>query len=404
MRTLVLATDIYTRGGLGGYTAALASRLHGLVEATNARASAFLGSPDLDKQPTDLCVLGTVTNGLREAERGRPVPRVVHYQRKPFGKFFSLERVFEAIRRSLPSEVAADVWVCRFQSRGVARRLLNLVEAPFHQGDINHITGDVHYLALALARRKTILTIADCVTPRFSKGLKYLAAVLWWYRFPASRVAAITVISEFTRNEVLRYARCAPEIVRVIHLPVPSGFVPCPKPFNAERPALLQVGASEHNKNICRVAEAIRGIPCRLDIIGRLTQRQRQALEHNSISYTEQWGLSDQEVLQRYRDCDMVVFASTYEGFGLPIVEGNATGRPVVTSNTCSMPEVAGSAACLVDPFDCSSIRRGILRVINDPDYRNHLIAQGFENVKRFRADTIAAQYAALYREVLSRS
>jgi glycosyltransferase involved in cell wall biosynthesis len=345
-----------------------------------------------------------VTNHLRNPERGRSALRVIYYQRKPYGRYFSLERVFEAIRKSLPSEVAAEAWVCRFQSRGVTRRLLNLVDAPFHQRDINHIAGDVHYLALALAKRKTILTITDCVSPRFLKGLKYHAAVLWWYRFPARRVAAITVISEFTQKEVLRYARCAPEMVRVIHCPVPDGFAPCPRPFNAGRPILLQVGASEPNKNICRVAEAIRGIPCRLDIIGQLTGRQRQTLQHNSISYTEQWGLSDQEILQRYRDCDMVVFASTYEGFGMPIVEGNATGRPVVTSNTCSMPEVAGSAACLVDPFDCSSIRQGVLRVINDHSYRNHLIAQGFENVKRFRADTIAAQYAALYREVLSRS
>ena len=352
---------------------------------------------------SSLLHLGAVTNHWKNAERG-DVFRVIHYRRKPYGRLFSLERVFEAVRRSLPSEVPAKVWGCRFESRGVARRLLNLVEAPFHQGDINHITGDVHYLALALAKRKTILTITDCVGPRFFKGLRHLATVWWWYRFPARRVAAISVISEFTRKEVLRYTRCAPEMVRVIHCPVPDGFAPCPKPFHAERPALLQVGASEHNKNICRVAEAIRGIPCRLDIIGRLTERQRQALEHNSISYTEQWGLSDQEMIQRYRDCDMVVFASTYEGFGMPIVEGNATGRPVVTSNTCSMPEVAGSAACLVDPFDCSSIRQGILRVVNDSDYRHHLIAQGFENVKRFRADAIAAQYAALYREVSSRN
>jgi glycosyltransferase involved in cell wall biosynthesis len=303
----------------------------------------------------------------------------------------------------LPSEVTADVWFCRFQSRRLARRLLNLVEAPFPQGDINHITGDVHYLALTLAKRKTILTITDCIGPRYLKGFKNFTTLLGWYRFPAGRVAAISVISEFTRNEVLNYTRCAPEMVRVIHCPVPDGFVPYPRLFNAERPTLLQVGTGEHNKNICRVAEAIRGIPCRLDIIGRLTERQRQALEHNSISYTEQWGLSDQEILQHYRDCDMVVFASTYEGFGMPIIEGNATGRPVVTSNICSMPEVAGTAACLVDPFDCSSIREGVLRVINDPDYRNHLIAQGFDNVKRFRADIIAAQYAVLYREVLSR-
>src|ERR1035438_8361744 len=167
-------------------------------------------------------------------ERWRPVIRVTHYRRKPYGKLFSLERVFEAIRRSLPPEVAAEVCVCRFQSRRLVRRLLNMMEAPFHQGDINHITGDVHYLALTLAKRKTILTITDCIGPRFLKGFKYLTSVWWWYRLPARRVAAIAVISEFTRQEVLHYTRCAPEMVRVIHCPLPGGFTPCPKPFNSE--------------------------------------------------------------------------------------------------------------------------------------------------------------------------
>src|ERR1039457_1051746 len=139
-----------------------------------------------------------------------------------------------------------------------------------------------------------------------------------------------------------------------------------------------------HNKNICRVAEALQRIPCRLDIIGRLTERQREVLEFNRIQYTEQWDLSDQQVIEKYRQCDLVVFASIYEGFGMPIVEANATGRPVVTSNIGSMPEVAGTAACLVDPFDCASIREGILRVIEDADYRNNLVAQGYENAKRF--------------------
>jgi glycosyltransferase involved in cell wall biosynthesis len=164
----------------------------------------------------------------------------------------------------------------------------------------------------------------------------------------------------------------------------------------------LQVGTGEHNKNICRVAEALRGISCELEIIGRVSERQRQVLERNSISYRSYSNLSDAEVIERYRQCDAVLAASTYEGFGMPIIEANAVGRPVVTSNVCAMPEVAGGAACLVDPFDCASIREGVLRILEDPGYRAGLVKEGFENVKRFHPVRIASEYAALYQEVVS--
>ena len=110
--------------------------------------------------------------------------------------------------------------------------------------------------------------------------------------------------------------------------------------------------------------------------------------------------LSREELVEQYQRCDLLIFASTYEGFGLPIVEANAVGRPVVTSNLWSMPEVAGNAACLVDPLDVASIRAGICRVIQDSAYRERLVEAGFENVKRFQVEGIAAQYANLYRSV----
>jgi glycosyltransferase involved in cell wall biosynthesis len=101
-----------------------------------------------------------------------------------------------------------------------------------------------------------------------------------------------------------------------------------------------------------------------------------------------------------YAQADMVLFASTYEGFGLPIIEAQATGRPVVTSRVTAMPEVAGEGACLVDPYDVSSIRNGVLRVLDDGSYRDSLVHLGFENVRRFEPSLIASQYARLYEEV----
>ena len=101
-----------------------------------------------------------------------------------------------------------------------------------------------------------------------------------------------------------------------------------------------------------------------------------------------------------YEEADIVTLMSTLEGFGMPIVEAQAVGRVVVTSNVSSMPEVAGDGACLVDPLDVSAIRAGIRKVIDDDGYREDLVRRGFENVKRFDPERIAQQYLDLYRRI----
>jgi glycosyltransferase involved in cell wall biosynthesis len=104
----------------------------------------------------------------------------------------------------------------------------------------------------------------------------------------------------------------------------------------------------------------------------------------------------------QYRMADIVCFASLYEGFGLPILEAQATGRPVVTSDRCSMPYVAGGAALLVNPESVDSIRSGIQSLIDNAQLREQLIVQGLENVKRFRISTMCEKYAELYQRVLN--
>lgn len=87
----------------------------------------------------------------------------------------------------------------------------------------------------------------------------------------------------------------------------------------------------------------------------------------------------------------------------MPIVEANVVERPVIAGNVTSMPEIAGDAACLVDPYDVNAIREGVLRIIHDAPYRESLVENGRRNRERFRIETIARQYAEVYRELAGR-
>lgn len=329
--------------------------------------------------------------------------QVMQFLRRPGTGFYSLERLYQDVRDHLPPDIQVETRVNRNFSRGVLGRLSDALAARRSQRDVNHVTGDVHYLTYFLDPRRTVLTILDCISLERSSGLKFWLLWLFWYWLPEKRCAVIAVISESTRQQVLKYLPCDPSKVRVIHCNVSDEFQPAPKPFDVNCPRILHVGTPT-NKNLERHAAALKDIKCRLVIIGQLSPSQTAALQRYHIQYDNLMGLSREALVAEYQRCDLLLFASTYEGFGLPIVEAQAVGRPVVTSNLWSMPEVGGEAVCLVDPFDVESIRAGVQKVLADPGYRDALIAQGLDNVKRFRTKVIAEQYAALYREVNERS
>lgn len=327
-------------------------------------------------------------------------PRVTYYQRKPrsVGNY-SVEFIFDDVRRRLSERIEIKMSYSRFESAGLFKRLFNCIEAIFRQSSVNHVTGDINYIGIFLSRKKTVHTILDCVYLTNSSGLRHTILKLFWLTIPVRRSIFITAISQSTKNEILKYASCNPEKIKVIYVAISDRYQRYDKPFNKAVPRILQIGTAP-NKNIPRLIEALEGIPCILEIVGKYSEEYERMLKEKNLQYEYRWSLSEDELIQRYKEADIVALASIYEGFGMPVLEAQATGRPVITSNVFSMPEVAGDAACLVDPFDTNSIREGVLKVMNDDVYRASLVANGFENVKRFSADEIALQYYSLYEQI----
>lgn len=322
------------------------------------------------------------------------------FKRNPYEKMFSIEELFEVIQGKLRNYYATDTYILPKESKGVLKRLLNLIHAWKNRKDINHITGDVHYLGIVLPQRKTVLTIHDCGELRKKRGLQRFVLWLFWFYWPVKRLKYITVISEQTKSDLISYVNVKPEKIRVIYNCIIGNYLPKQKPFNSEKPRILQVGITA-NKNIPRIINSLIGLKCTLVILGKLPAEYVTLITSSAIEYEVYYNLSRSEVINLYRTCDLLLYPSTLEGFGLPIIEAQATGIPVVTSSVSSMPEVAGSGACFVDPYDTDSITSGVLKVIKDEEFRNDIVKKGFENVKRFDPDIIASQYRDLYEEIL---
>lgn len=102
--------------------------------------------------------------------------------------------------------------------------------------------------------------------------------------------------------------------------------------------------------------------------------------------------LSEQELVEIYQHAGVFVYPSLYEGFGLPPLEAMASGVPVITSNSSSLPEVVGDAGIMVDPGNISDLCEAILAVLANPDTRNTMIKKGLEQASKFSWITTAQE------------
>ena len=169
------------------------------------------------------------------------------------------------------------------------------------------------------------------------------------------------------------------------------------------------IGRLEDRKNISGIVEAFEilkekhKIPHKLILVGKFgfggekIKGKIDSSEYKSDMILTGY-VSDEDKFYLLANADVFLFPTFYEGFGLPILEAQSVGTPVITSDVSSMPEVADHSAVLVDPKDVNAIAEAAHKLISDESYKNDIIQKGLENVKRFSWEKCAREVADIIK------
>jgi glycosyltransferase involved in cell wall biosynthesis len=289
-----------------------------------------------------------------------------------------------------------------------------------------HLLHEPHYVLPPATRCRAVVTIHDCIHLMFPQYLPgslahlYARASMWSAVKKADRVMTV---SEASKRDILRFFDIPPEKVAVIYNAIDERFLAEPdeermerikQRYQLDRPFLLYVGNIKPHKNLERLVEGFakarhHGLgDVRLVIVGDQLSKYpplRQAVHRHRLDKDVRFlGFQPYDMLAVfYRLARAFVFPSLYEGFGLPPLEAMACGTPVVTSNVSSLPEVAGDAAVLVDPYDTDSIADGITRAVTDDGLRAELTRRGLARAREFSWTESVAAIHHIYMDVLER-
>ena len=313
---------------------------------------------------------------------------------------FSIQRVFQTINEGVGKACETKEIFLPSQFSNIFAMIKNGLYVAKNTGGINHVTGDAHYLLYFLKKKNTVVTVHDIMYYSYISGFK---KKIWklLYINSLKKAKKVIFISDFAKEQVLDEIHLPKSQYSIIPNPVSPDFSFKEKKFNKEKPVILHIGARMDRKNLGRTIMALVDVPCHLRIIGKISSKNLALLEQYGTEYTNAYDLSNAEIVQEYENCDIVNFPSLFEGFGMPIIEGQAVGRPVITSNIEPMKQVAGESAVLVDPESVASIREGYLKMIEDDEFREGIIEKGLNNVKQYQLEHISNRYLTLYRELL---
>jgi glycosyltransferase involved in cell wall biosynthesis len=280
-----------------------------------------------------------------------------------------------------------------------------------------------HYVLPPLVACRSVVTIHDCIHLMFPQylpnrfALGYARASI---AMAARRATRVLTVSESSKRDILRFVDTSPDKIDVIYNAYDERFGLEPREedvmrvrerYQLEDQFILYAGNVKPHKNLERLIDAFHLVRregldhLKLVLIGedisKYAALRRAVHRHQLHKYVRFLGyLPEQTLAVMYRLAAVFVFPSLYEGFGLPPLEAMASGTPVVVSNVSSLPEVAGDAAVLVDPYDPAAIAHGIHQVLADERLQDELRRKGLARARQFSWDASARRVRDIYRQV----
>ena len=267
-------------------------------------------------------------------------------------------------------------------------------------------------LALPLLWRRKIVTIHDLAFLRFRNESSLLFRIYLRLALLSAKYfsLAIGTVSEFARQEIVKLMKIEKDKIFIIGngqpefpIVVANRCQAILKKFNlvtengeeiSKKPYFVYIGNTYPRKNLPKTIKAFQLFSAKrpeycLILAGKKDQRQQELAQladelglKNKVLFPG--FISQEEKIALIKGATALVIISLYEGFGLPVLEAQALGTPVLAAKTSSLPEVAGDAAVLINPNDLISMADGFEKIANDEQLRQTMIASGYKNISRY--------------------
>ncbi len=303
----------------------------------------------------------------------------------------------------------------------VGNLLLSRATRQHHLDLVHDPNGIAPFLGPDTGTRR-VVTIHDAFAYVVADAHNWLDNWRYHWQLPmaARRAEAVITVSDCSWRDIVHYLRLFPSQTYV----VPQGIDPRfePLPDNQERRAVLErygvrqpyifyVGGINARKNIARLFEAFACIAADYPDLTLVMGGKRQWRTGEIDATLQRLDLGerihftgyvdDADLPALYSAAELFAFPSLYEGFGFPPLEAMACGTPVVTSNVSSLPDVAGDAALLVDPYTIEDIAGAMRRLLDDPDLVADLRRKGYTRASTFTWERTASETLHLYETVM---